>query len=69
VRKHFDSWNELVRAAGLEPNDTSRIDDDELFQAMKDAFVTAGEICTQIRFDKLCRNRSRVGLDCGCVSR
>lgn len=60
VRKHFDGWNDLVRAAGLEPTDNSRIDDDELFHAMKDAFLAAGEICTQTRFEKLCRYNASV---------
>jgi hypothetical protein len=55
VRKFFDSWNDLVRAAGLEPIDTSRIEDDEVLQAMKDAFMAAGQICVQTRFEKLCR--------------
>jgi hypothetical protein len=55
LRKHFDSWNDFVRAADLEATDTSRIANDELFRAMKDAFLAAGGICTQIRFEKLCR--------------
>jgi hypothetical protein len=55
VRKHFDNWNAFVKAANLDPTNTSRIEDSELFQAMKDAFIAAGQICTQTRFEKLCR--------------
>ncbi len=55
IYKHFDSWNELVVSAGLEPIDVSRIEDDDLFEAMKEAFLSAGKICTQIKFEKLCR--------------
>jgi hypothetical protein len=55
VRKHFDSWNDFVRAAGGEPTDNSRIEDGDLFEAMRDAFVAAGQICTQTRFEKVCR--------------
>jgi len=32
--KYFDSWNDFVIAAELQPTDVSRIDDDELFYAM-----------------------------------
>jgi hypothetical protein len=55
IFKHFDTWNELVKAAGLEPTDSSRLEDDELFQAMKEAFLAAGSVCTQMRFQKACR--------------
>jgi Homing endonuclease associated repeat len=55
VYKHFDSWNELVKATALEPIDSTRIKEDELFRAMRDAFLAAGKICTQRKFDKLCR--------------
>ncbi len=60
VRRHFDNWNALIRAAGLEPNDNSRIEDAELFEAMKEAFLAAGEICTQIRFERFCRHNLSV---------
>ena len=39
VLKHFDSWNDLVRAAGLQPTDVSRIPDDEVMEAMYEAFM------------------------------
>lgn len=55
INRHFHSWNDLVRSAGLAPNEKSRIDDPDLFHAMKDAFLDAGKICPQTKFDKLCR--------------
>jgi hypothetical protein len=60
IRKHFDSWNDFVRAAELKPIVKSRIADDELFQAMKDAFLAAGKVCTQSKFERLCRHRISV---------
>ena len=54
INKHFESWNEAVKAAGLTPVDVSRIDDTELFREMKDVFVEFGGVCTQMKFDKLC---------------
>jgi hypothetical protein len=59
VYKYFDSWNEFVRAAGLEPTRT-RIEDDDLFRAMKDAFLAAGGICTQAKFNQLCAYDRRI---------
>ena len=66
INKHFDSWNEAVKAAGLTPVDMSRIDDTELFREMKDVFVEFGGVCTKMKFDKLCEYsidvyRSRFG--------
>jgi hypothetical protein len=55
IYRHFDNWTDLVKAAGLEANDKSRLDDDQLFDAMKDAFLAAGGIVTQSKFDRLCR--------------
>ena len=62
VLKQFDCWNDLVRAAGLHPTDVGRIDDEELFRAMRDAFVAAGRICTRTRFERLCRYSTTVYL-------
>lgn len=55
VRKHFDTWNDFIRAAGLDPTDMGRIADDEMFLAMKDAFLAAEGICSQVKFERLCR--------------
>jgi hypothetical protein len=52
--RHFDSWNDLVIAAGLAPDDRSRIDDDTLLEALRDAFVQAGGVTTIQRVRKLC---------------
>lgn len=52
---HFASWNELVVAAGLQPIHKKPISDDELYLAMKEGFVRAGGVCSQNRFNKLCR--------------
>jgi hypothetical protein len=55
VIKHFDSWNGFVRAAGLIADDRSRLSDDELFEAMRAAFLKAGGIVTRTAFRKVCR--------------
>jgi hypothetical protein len=55
IYKYFDSWNEAVTAAGLNPIDVSRIDDEELFREMKNVFVRFGGVCTRMKFDKLCK--------------
>jgi len=61
VYRLFDGWKDAVRCAGLTPiTRTDRIDDDALFRAMKDAFVTAGAVCTQMRFDRLCNHNISV---------
>lgn len=52
VQKHFDSWNDLVRAAGLQPTDVSRIPDDELWEAMYQTFLSEKGITTRTRFRK-----------------
>jgi hypothetical protein len=55
VYKHFDSWNDFVQAAGLKPDDRSRIADEELFEAMREAFIKAAGITTRTRLRKVCR--------------
>jgi hypothetical protein len=55
VLKHFDSWNEFVGAAGLKPDDRSRVADQDLFEAMRVAFIDAGGIVTRTSFGKYCR--------------
>jgi hypothetical protein len=55
VTKHFDSWNDLVRASGLQPHTQNlRIEDDDLMRAMRDAYVAAGGIVSVPRFRKAC---------------
>ncbi len=54
-QKYFESWNDFVQAAGLQPVRIARIDDDELFRAMRGAFMAAGKITTQQNFRKYCR--------------
>jgi hypothetical protein len=55
VLRHFESWNDLVIAAGLVPDDRSRIDDDALLAALRDTFVEAGGVTTVQRVRKVCR--------------
>jgi hypothetical protein len=55
VFKHFDSWNAMIEAAELEPSGNRRLADDDLFCAMKDAFMAAGRVCSQPQFKRLCR--------------
>jgi len=56
IEKHFDTWNELVEAAGLEPYERNlRKTDDELLAALRDAFVEGGGILTRRRLPKHCR--------------
>lgn len=55
VLRHFESWNDFVAAAGLLPYDGSRIDDDTLLAALRDAFVEAGGVMTLQRTRKFCR--------------
>lgn len=55
VLKHFDSWNQLVEAAGLVPDHRRRLSDDELMEAMREAFVRAGRVVTRTGLRKVCR--------------
>jgi hypothetical protein len=55
VLKHFDSWNEFVSSAGLQPTDVSRIANNDLFEAMREAFLQEGVIPTRTKFRKACR--------------
>jgi Homing endonuclease associated repeat len=55
VLKHFDSWNDFVVAAGLQPTDVSRIANADLLEAMRQAFVDEGGVPTRTRFRKACR--------------
>jgi hypothetical protein len=55
VLKYFDSWNEFVENAGLEPYTAKRADDEELLRAMRDAFIAGGGVLTRSRFRKFAR--------------
>jgi len=60
VYGHFGTWNEFVTAAGLVADDRSRIPDDELLAALRDAFVQVGGITTKRRVLKFCRYGNEV---------
>jgi hypothetical protein len=55
VLDHFDLWNDFVIAAELMPNDGSRIDDDTLLAALRDALIEAGGVKAARRVEKFCR--------------
>lgn len=55
VLNHFDSWNEFIIAAGLTPDDRSRVEDDDLLCALADAFREAGGVTTRGRARRYCR--------------
>ena len=64
VYAHFEDWRDLCRRAGLgtaRPND--RIPDDELYGAMRDAFVEAGGVVNSVAF------RRRFRYDLGTIYR
>ncbi len=53
VHRLFDGWRELCREAGLAPPiENMRVGDDELFGAMRDAFLKLGGIAPQLRFER-----------------
>lgn len=54
ILKHFESWNNFVKDAGLVPTIVTRISDDVLFHAMYDVFVKYGGLPTRTKFRKLC---------------
>ena len=55
VMKHFNTWNELVEAAGLKVFPNRRLTDDELFNALRDGYMAAGGIVSRTRLRKVCR--------------
>jgi len=56
IFEHFDGMRDLCRKAGLEPHDRNvRPDDDQIYSAMRDAFVTLGGITTRHRFNRAFR--------------
>lgn len=59
VYQHFGGWRELCELAGLQPHmQNVRLNDDEIFVAMRDAFVDLGGITTRNRFDRAFRYSS-----------
>ena len=44
VMKHFNTWNELVEAAGPKVFPNRRLSDDELFNTLRDGYLDAGGI-------------------------
>lgn len=61
IDKYFDSWNDFVREAGLEPDESNkRIEDDELFAAMREAFIESEGATTRKQFRKFCRHSDSV---------
>lgn len=53
IYRHFDGWREVCDLAGLEPNmQNVRLDDDEIYSAMRDVFIALGSIVSKTKFDK-----------------
>lgn len=59
IDRHFDNWGDVLEAAGLDPPLNARRTDEQLFDAMRDALAEAGGICSQLRFNRLCRHGIR----------
>jgi len=53
VYQHFDGFNDFYAQAGLIPyKQNVRLEEDQLFSAMRDTFVELGSIVTRTKFDK-----------------
>lgn len=54
IYKHFDGgWRELCTLAGLVPHTQNvKLEEAQIFEAMRDAFVEAGGVPTKARFDR-----------------
>jgi hypothetical protein len=52
VLKHFDSWTDFFTQAGLQPQGTQAVEDTELLDQARKAFVEQGGISTFSRFLK-----------------
>jgi hypothetical protein len=56
IFEHFDGMRDLCRQAGLEAHERNvRLADDEIYSAMRDAFVALGGITTRHRFNRAFR--------------
>lgn len=61
IYRCFKNWTELCRLAGIEPaRAVRRISDDQIFAAMRDAFLEAGEIPPAVRFRAFFRHSAAV---------
>jgi hypothetical protein len=55
VMKRFDAWNDLVLAAGLQLSRNKKLTEDELFEALRDAFIEGGGVGSRLSLRRLCR--------------
>jgi hypothetical protein len=57
IARHFDTYGNLVRAAGLvDSRHNDRLSDEALFRAMREAFVEAGGVVPQFKFDRVAKH-------------
>jgi hypothetical protein len=53
IYQHFDGIRDLCAQAGLIPNEQNvRLEEDQIFSAMRDTFVELGAVVTRTKFDK-----------------
>jgi hypothetical protein len=53
VYKHFEGFRDFMTQAGLVPDEQKvRLEEDQIFSAMRDTFVELGSIVTRMKFDK-----------------
>jgi hypothetical protein len=56
IYQHFDGLRDLCRQAGLEAHERNvRLDDDQIYSAMREAFVALGGITPRHRFNRAFR--------------
>jgi hypothetical protein len=60
IRRHFDGWSELCAAAGISAQRAFRLNDDDIFVAMKDAFEVFGGIGTRYQLARHFRYHTSV---------
>ena len=54
IWKIFESWNDAVEEAGLNPHmEKQKMDDEELFKEMLRVFETYGDICNRTKFSRI----------------
>lgn len=57
IQRHFDTYGNLVRAAGLlDSRHNDKLSDEALFRAMREAFIEAGGIVPQHVFDRAAKH-------------